>query len=64
MFAPAYMGRKRFFQMLSVHVQGIPFGNGVLARIAEALERAAPDLFRPMYADANMGHPSRSLRPI
>jgi hypothetical protein len=26
---------------------------------AGALERAAPGLFRPMYAMANMGHPSR-----
>jgi hypothetical protein len=31
-----------------------PFGGR-----AEALERAAPGLFRPMYAGANMGHPSR-----
>jgi hypothetical protein len=31
-----------------------PFAPG-----AEALEGAAPHLFRPMYATANMGHPSR-----
>jgi hypothetical protein len=31
----------------------------LFARVAEALEGAAPRLFRPMYARANMGHPSR-----
>jgi hypothetical protein len=33
----------------------------LLARVAEALEGAAPRLFRPMYAGANMGHPSRTI---
>jgi hypothetical protein len=28
-------------------------------RVVGAMERAAPHLFRPMYAGANMGHPSR-----
>ena len=28
-------------------------------RVTTALEGAAPRLFRPMYAQANMGHPSR-----
>jgi hypothetical protein len=31
----------------------------VFARLAGAVEGAAPHLFRPMYAEANMGHPSR-----
>jgi hypothetical protein len=42
-----------------------PHGRGLLllqrhsARNAEALEGAAPQLFRPMCAKANMGHPPR-----
>ena len=51
MFAPAYMGRKRFFQMLSLHVS-----RGLMAG---ALDGAARRLLRPRYAVANMGHPSR-----
>jgi len=37
----------------------IALGRSLFALIAEALEGAAPHLFRPMYAGANMGHPSR-----
>ena len=53
--------------MLSLHVPGLLlFAVVFLARVAGALEGAAPHLFRPMYAPrhagagwANMGHPSR-----
>jgi hypothetical protein len=46
--------------MLSLHVPGLLlFAVFFLARVAGALEGAAPHLFRPMYAGANMGHPSR-----
>jgi hypothetical protein len=31
------------------------------ARVAVALDGATPRLFRPMYARANMGHPSRGV---
>jgi hypothetical protein len=34
-------------------------GRGLFSRVAESFEAAAPHLFRPMYALANMGHPSR-----
>ena len=34
-------------------------GRSPFARLAGAVEGAAPHLFRPMYALANMGHPSR-----
>ena len=34
-------------------------GSRVFTRPTETAERAAPHLFRPMYAEANMGHPSR-----
>ena len=34
-------------------------GRNSLRHIAKALGGAAPRLFRPMYAGANMGHPSR-----
>ena len=37
----------------------IALGRSLFARIAAALKGAAPRLFRPMYAGANMGHPSR-----
>jgi hypothetical protein len=53
------MGRKRIFQMLSLDAPGFWFLAAVFALVAEALEGAAPRLFRPMYAGANMGHPSR-----
>jgi hypothetical protein len=60
MFALAYMGLKRILQMLSLHAQGLLlWAQFFFARVAEALEGAAPRLFRPMYAGANMGHPSR-----
>jgi hypothetical protein len=59
MFGPAYMGRKRIFQLLSLHCARIlPLGLGPFVLVTEALEVAAPHLFRPMYAEANMGHPS------
>jgi hypothetical protein len=58
-FAPSYMGRKRILQMLSLHArQFFPLA-ALFARLGEALEGAAPRLLRPMYARANMGHPSR-----
>jgi hypothetical protein len=46
--------------MLSLHAPGLLLLAVVFfARVAVALEGAAPHLFRPMYAGANMGHPSR-----
>jgi hypothetical protein len=60
MFATAYMGRKRFFSnAFTLCVTGTQaFHNSRFPRLARALEGAAPRLFRPMYAGANMGHPS------
>src|ERR1700722_12437154 len=63
MFAAAYMGRKRCFS------NAFTPRTRALARIrgVEELEGAAPRLFRPTYAKANMGHPSReaaSLFPL
>jgi hypothetical protein len=34
----------------------------LFARMAKAFEGATPRLFRPTYAEANMGHPS-NLKP-
>ena len=34
-------------------------GRSPFAGVVRAFEEAAPRLFRPMYAQANMGHPSR-----
>jgi hypothetical protein len=48
MFAQAYMGRERIFQMLSLHFARIlPLGSGLFALITVALERASPHLFGP-----------------
>src|SRR5579859_3843116 len=58
MFAPAYMGRKRVLRMLSLHVHGLLLLTAVCA-VSESVGRAAPRHPRPMYAWANMGHPSR-----
>jgi hypothetical protein len=53
MFASAYMGQKRCFSnAFTPHAT-------YLARVVRTLERAAPHLSLPMYAGANMGHPSR-----
>ena len=46
MFAQAYMGDDDLFRMLLLDPQ-------------RALEGASPRRFQPMYAWANMGHPSR-----
>src|SRR5882762_1453887 len=60
MFAPAYMGRKRILPMLLLRAQG-PFllAADLLPNVLKALKGAAPHRPRPMYAQANMGHPSR-----
>ncbi len=59
MFAKAYMGRKRIFQMLLVQVVAtLAVGRIPLPAKQEPWKGAAPHLFRPMYAEANMGHPS------
>src|ERR1700741_1594388 len=51
MFTPAYMGRERIFQMLSLHCTRIfPLGR-------KALEGAGPPLFWPMYPDFLHGAP-------
>ncbi len=77
MFATAYMGRKRWAQPYDRFFdsnQEIPFaGHGTLSEgtaelqtgpgcSRKAIVGAAPRLFRPMYAVANMGHPSNDLR--
>jgi hypothetical protein len=60
MFAPAYMGRKRILQMLSLNVAGFqPLAAVFFADTAKRWKGLRPRLFRPMYAGANMGHPSR-----
>ena len=60
MFAPAYMGREWVFSNAFTPCTSIfALGSSLFARLVEAVEGAAPHLFRPMYADANMGHPSR-----
>jgi hypothetical protein len=61
---PSVHGPKTDFQMLSVYCARIfPLGPGVFVLVIEALEGAAPHLSRPMYAEANMGHPSCYFRP-
>jgi hypothetical protein len=63
MFAPAYMGRKRnFSNAFTLCATILALGRSLFTRVAEALEGAAPRLFRPMYAEANMGHTSRGER--
>jgi hypothetical protein len=48
MFAGAYMGRKRCFQMLSVHCTRIlALGRCFFCYLTEALEGAAPIFFGP-----------------
>jgi hypothetical protein len=47
------------FRMLSLHARELLLAPTAFCRRAEALEGAAPRLSRPMYAAANMGHPSR-----
>jgi hypothetical protein len=39
--------------------EDLALGRSLFANVTEAMEGAAPRLFRPMYAEANMGHPSR-----
>jgi hypothetical protein len=59
-FAPAYMGRKWILPMLSLYTHGtLALGRGLLGT-SQKLGWAAPSLVRPMYAGANMGHPSRA----
>jgi len=41
--------------------QGSRSGQPPLAPRVGTVEGAAPHLFRPMYAQANMGHPSRTI---
>ena len=53
------MGQKGFFQMLTLHTQGFWLWPWSFRSFNSSVEGAAPRLFRPMYAGANMGHPSR-----
>ena len=53
------MGQKRILQTLLLHSQRLSLLAAVCSHMAKALKRAAPNLFPPMYAGANMGHPSR-----
>ena len=57
MFAPAYMGRKRIFQMLSLHARRFLLLAVVFTRIAAALEGGCARLFRPMDPDFLHGAP-------
>src|ERR1700688_1172573 len=43
------------FQMLSLHARGFLLLAALFARATVTLKGAAPCLFRPMYAGANMG---------
>src|SRR6266849_5807543 len=54
-----YMGRRRILPMLSLDAQGLLLLAAVVSPHSKSVGRAAPRLFRPMYAGANMGHPSR-----
>ncbi len=46
--------------MLLLHVRRLLLlAASFFTRVAIALDGATPRLFRPMYAEANMGHPSR-----
>src|ERR1700688_3316093 len=60
MFAPAYMGRRRRAQPLrTLLLRGQEAaGARALMHGVKALEKHP---FRPMYAGANMGHPSREV---
>jgi hypothetical protein len=64
MFAKAYMGRKRIFSnAFTPRASILALGRSLHTRVAKTFEGAAPwaapRLFQPMYAGANMGHPSR-----
>jgi hypothetical protein len=61
MFASAYMGRKRCFQMLLLYFQHWLLREEYLVHLAKAFEGAAPRRFRPTYAGANVGHPTREM---
>jgi hypothetical protein len=50
-----------FFQCFHSRYQGSCSGQLPFARRVGTIEGAAPHLFRPMYAQANMGHPSRGV---
>jgi hypothetical protein len=55
-----YMGRKRIFSnAFTSRTKALPLGRSPFVRPTGATKGAAPHLFQPMYAEANMGHPSR-----
>jgi hypothetical protein len=59
------MGRERNSSNAFVRCGKIlDLGRNLFARVAGALDGAAPRLFRPMYAGANMGHPSREQNSL
>jgi hypothetical protein len=59
MLAPAYMAENGAFKCFHSIGNGSCFSPRVFARATVAFGGAAPRLFRPKYAGANMGHPSR-----
>jgi hypothetical protein len=60
MFAQAYMGRKRCFQMLSLYWRRIlALGRSLLAYVTEALEGAAP-----IFSAHVSGFPARGATNI
>jgi hypothetical protein len=64
MFAQAYIGRKRWAQPVRTlcNAEETPSAKGrALAEWDESIGRI---LFRPMYAQANMGHPSRTKAAV
>src|ERR1700688_5061638 len=53
------MGLKRIFQMLSLNARGFLLLAAVFSLRNKSVGGGCARLFRPMYAEANMGHPSR-----
>jgi hypothetical protein len=53
------MGRERILRMLSLHGQGLLLLAAVASPHSKSVWRGCARLFLPMYAGANMGHPSR-----
>jgi hypothetical protein len=61
MFAAAYMGGKLCFSNAFALFPGRFAPGECRAHVIKALEGAAPRRFRPTYARANVGHPSKEI---
>jgi hypothetical protein len=59
MFAESYMGRKRCFRMLFAVAELFSLDQLRLRAGQRRSKGLRPHRFRPTYADANVGHPSR-----